>query len=414
MQQCVAQTHCDESGSACEGLRWTDSRKARLCLEPACEARAIPISCEEARTAILKRVRVSGSEDPDIDEIPQTQKKRVSFGLNNNEVREFYRDYSVTGNDVPDVFPAPQVARVVRGVDWPSLRLLLAKLKDRMNIAGTAIYMVFPGFYKCLGESSKVTVSVNGYAVPIYFDRNAITRTELFSSSKSIRSLSGEFTLWKAENPSIARRSKAAGIALNGLDGFGIRVFDLRAYMSEPGCEPWLMLEETRGSEFLGTPAESANPLPLEIVRAATVRVLEILKTLHSRGLVHLNLLNSLYWDGSNVESIKLAEYGSVQFFVDPAGAHVSVDNCKSDRNNSFLTIRRPRPYNCVSRHIDYEDMVTLLDRLGNRVVETSLPHDAPRRVHFLRLGRLVRESTLVGFTETIDYDEWISLFLSP
>lgn len=402
----VAQVRCDETTSICQGLRWTNHTMTRLCLEPTCGKDAIAIPCMEARTLLLKRTR--GGEG---EESKSTSQKRVGFLETGASVRVFKKDSLVNGEDVV-VSPKSSSVIPVTGIDWGLVRQVLYDLRQRTSIERTNSQdlLVFPGIQACLGVPPQVMINTRQGAISsVYFDQEFVAQMESVSPNSIINSSNGLFSLWRLPYANSATWFKAVGGALNGMNGMGVKVFDLQ--MTNPACEPWLMLTEAQGREQLGLmDSPILTNLSVGEAKRIAVRLFETVKYLHKRGLVHLSLHNSFYYDGTNVESIKVGNYGVVKLFVDPSGSHVSVDNCISNPKNTFMTIRYPPPNNCISRHVDFEDIYALLKFVVAKRLVTDPPNGIANELvaNFDKFGQ---EVSLMGFMDTLDYDKWITIF---
>jgi hypothetical protein len=412
--ECVtAQVRCDETTSICTSLRWKNSRKTRLCLDPKCGTDAVAIPCSEEEASSLRRSRAREGEESKLK-----KKNRVGFADTEDTVRLFRIDSTVMGQDVV-VSPKSNEGIRVTGVDWGLFGQLYADLRHRTSIERTTSeHSVFPGVQACLGVPPHVMINTRQEIISVYFDQELVSQMD---SVPRINSLSGPFSLWKLPSANSATWFKAVGGALNGMEGMGVHVFDMG--MTNPACEPWFMVTEAQGREPLGQVSSTLTGLSVGMAKAQVsptltglsvgmakaiaVRLFQTVKYLHIRGLVHQSLHNSFYWDGTNVESIKVGNYGLVQFFIDPSGgSHVSVDKCRSNPSNTFQTIRYPPPNNCISRHVDFEDIFALLRLVSKRLVPDATGNDLV--ANFDRFGQ---EVALMGFMDTLDYDKWITLF---
>jgi len=131
-----------------------------------------------------------------------------------------------------------------------------------------------------------------------------------------------------------------------------------------------------------------------DLVFRIAKRGLEILKELHSLGVVHGLIDMGLVWLPGDVESIKLRTFGLAKVYFDAStGQHVPVTYCRESSRNMGGS--------CVSTVVDLTQFSKILTKLSSGLERASLVSAFKEAVDRL------------GFTETFDYDFWITAFRS-
>ena len=151
-------------------------------------------------------------------------------------------------------------------------------------------------------------------------------------------------------------------------------------------CTKFFPFEDVYGRKL-----SEMNPddVPIKQVFELAARGLQVLRDLHSVGLVHGALRDGLVWVPNNVASLKLRMFDAAKFYLDPnTGLHHSVSTCNW-RELSAAT--------CPSTFVDLEAFaritMQLIDERGGS-----------------GLVRLFAEAVEdLGYAEAFDYEDWIS-----
>lgn len=154
-----------------------------------------------------------------------------------------------------------------------------------------------------------------------------------------------------------------------------------------PLCKLKFVLEDIYGRPLGETPQASIVSTQLPAIAA---RGLEVLKELHSVGLMHGNVKEGLVWRLGEPESIRLRHFGGAKLYVDSAGVHVPITNCRGDGVS-----------NCVSTVVDLAQLSNVLAKLSARGPLETLVADFRAAV-----GKL-------AYDRKFDYDSWIAAFRS-
>lgn len=356
-------TVCD-STRHCTGLYWSgpQARGTHPIIfnspirRPAIARTLIQVGCAEAEQIANRSPKRSLSTKSE-------KNFRVGFSLEENVEFPFTeRVYSV-----PD--------QQVDGVDLERMR----SIADQLTRWNPDTNHEFPGFKQCMGSEYTVKLSASGEKIA--FDANPSVGINFALG----RSTDGRFTIFQVNGSENGHKIKDFGLALQGLSGTTVQEFEVD--WKEDACKDWLGIWEA--FEFRLFP----NYLLARKVNAIATRLLTIIKTVHSVGLVHGNIRGNLVWNGKDPESIKLGFFGKAEFFVDPAtGAHADIRACQI-RGEKIL-----KSPTCASRGVDMQEIAELLSEMqffGKKVKD------------------FVEYVSNLWYTDTPDYDLWIQTFSS-
>ena len=198
-----------------------------------------------------------------------------------------------------------------------------------------------------------------------------------------------------ALNTLVSRAGHAKGVEiqkrlLNHLEGMVVPVY----YAEFPAdkddqCKQRFTFEDIYGEALSITKSQTITD---ELVLRVAARGLEVLKKLHSLGLVHRKIRDGLVWNPGNVESIRLRFFGLAKVYFDSIrGQHVPVPNCKGGSRHDGLL--------CPSTVVDLTQFSITLTKLSAAGATADLVAAFKEAVDSL------------GFTETFDYDFWINIF---
>jgi hypothetical protein len=255
----------------------------------------------------------------------------------------------------------------------------------------------FPGIAACLAMSSS-EISVEGEKEPLEFTSQAIL--ERISSSVKSRDL--RFQVSEVPGTAEGVLMKIVSELLEGLDGYTIRAFAIKDMGY--GCSSRLIVEEACLRYPLLTVSGRISS-HAKFFQAA-VRMILVLRAVHSMGIVHNSLPDGYVWDGFNIDSIKLGKFHHTRMFVNfPGNTHVSTESCSTDRTTKRLDmpdIERGK-IACISRAYDLEQLALMLKVIYHKQFSsTPMP-----RV----LEEFIEYSIEIGLTEAPNYEEWIDRF---
>lgn len=210
---------------------------------------------------------------------------------------------------------------------------------------------------------------------------------------------SDDRTVALALNEGHGRTGHVRGIKLQGhleseypnLQNMIVPVYQAEFPGKPTQCSERFVFEGIYGKNVRATSQELLSD---EIVFRVALRGIEILKELHSVGLVHGLIETGLAWLPGDVESIRLRNFGLAKLYFDAStGQHVSVSNCREGSRNMGGS--------CVSTVVDLTQFSDVLTKLSAGRASADLVAAFKEAVDRL------------GFTETFDYDFWMAAFRS-
>ena len=254
--------------------------------------------------------------------------------------------------------------------------------------------------------------------------------TQIQVFMESLRPVPGELELWRVQfedcfgddhvalvdGTRFTVRDGKVGISADGQRQLALNAADIRAnhlrgleiqqhlanmgtmvvpvYRAEfPGkdiqCSQRYAFEEIYGTRLgNGRDAIITDGMLLDVA----ARGLEILKELHSLGLVHGLLDGSIFWTPGQVDSIRLRNFKLTKMYFDPrTGQHVPVFGCRGGSRHLGVS--------CISTVVDLTQYSHILGRLSLGLASADLVAAFKEAVDSL------------GFAEGFDYDLWISAF---
>lgn len=143
--------------------------------------------------------------------------------------------------------------------------------------------------------------------------------------------------------------------------------------------------------EFYGRKLSEMNPddVAIKQVFELAARGLQVLRDLHSVGIVHGALRDGLVWFPNNVATLKLRKFDAAKFYLDPnTGLHHSVSTCNWKKLSAAT---------CPSTFVDLAAFARITMQLIGDQGGSGL------------VGLFAEAVEDLGYAEAFDYEYWIS-----